>query len=473
MKASRRHFLQAAASLAGAAPGCARGATPLALGLAGLSALASHAATRPGSEYRALVCVFLRGGSDGHNWVVPTDPDGHAAYQRARGQLAVPLRELHRLARARSQAPGRTFGMAGPLAPLHALYERGEAALVANVGPMARPLTRAEALAGHHLPTVAGAHDEQAVAWQCLSADATGPGWGGRMGDILMSANAQPVFTMISSTGEPLFLCGDAARPLRVGENGPLERRAMAARDLAGLALDPDPAALLRASLQRDGVPGLPTAPIALPGEGRPHRFSLSADSLARQLATVTRIIDARVELGARRQVFMVSIGGFDTHQAQAQAEPELMARLAHAVNWFHGAMNGLGLSQQVTLFTASEFGRTLVPEGDGTDHGWGNHHFIVGGGLEGSDIVGRFPEAGVGSEEDLGSGRLLPTTSVTQLAATLGRWMGLSDTDLLDVLPGLDAFASRTLPLFPVRTTDAAASTLDRRPAGPREPAA
>jgi len=454
LSASRRHFLQAAAGLAAAGHGRpgAGAATPLALGLAGLGSLANHAAAGPGIAYKALVCVELRGGSDGHNWVVPMDPDGHAAYASARGRLAVPLHQLQALGSPLSQtrqARGRAFGMPTALAPLRSLYERGQAAVVANVGALARPLSRTEALAALPVPAEHCAHDDQALAWQCLSAEPAAPGWGARMGDILRSANVYPVLTSISGTGDPVFLCGGTAQPLRVGEHGLLAGRALRAGGCAALPGAhgaAELAALLHEGLQHSPRPALPAAPIALPGGGC---FSLAADSLARQLATVARIIGAHAALGARRQVFMVSMGGFDTHDGQSGSEPELMARLAHALGWFHGVLQARGLSRQVTLFTASEFGRTLAAFGDGSEHGWGNHHVVVGGAVKGGDIVGRFPSAGLGGADDVGSGRLLPSTSMSQLAATLGRWMGLSDADLLDVLPGLAAFDARTLALF------------------------
>jgi uncharacterized protein (DUF1501 family) len=147
-----------------------------------------------------------------------------------------------------------------------------------------------------------------------------------------------------------------------------------------------------------------------------------------------------------RRQVFMVTIGGFDSHSDQMRSQPVLMGRVAQSVDWFMGALSGAGLLNSTTLFSASDFGRTLTSNGDGSDHGWGSHHFIAGGAVRGGDIYGRFPVTALGTDTDVGSGRLLPTTSVTQYAATLGRWMGLSTSELGTVLPNLSNFSNTQL---------------------------
>ena len=447
MKASRRHFLQAVATLAGTAPACSHAGATLAARLAGLGTLASHATARANEPYRAVVCVFLRGGSDGHNWIVPTDAEGYAAYRRARGVLAIAPGRLRDLAAAPSQAPGRRFAMPEELAPLQALYERGDAAVVANVGPLQRPLTRAQALATDHVADTRHDHERPSLGWQTLSADPAAPGWGGRMGEILMSANGLPAFTTISLTGDPVYLAGHTLRPLRVRQGGGTDPRIAHALGRDGVA---EASALLGECLDREaGRIELPRTRVKLPDGASASPISLGGDPLVRQLAAVARIISIHEALGVRRQIFMVSADGFDTHHAQMRTEPELMTRLAYALGWFWDTIGALGRSPQVALFTASEFGRTLAPQGDGSDHGWGNHHLVIGGGLRGGDIVGRFPDTALGGAEDLGAGRLLPTTSVSQLAATLGRWMGLSDSELLDVLPGLDAMPSRTLPLL------------------------
>ncbi|MCU0968513.1 MAG: DUF1501 domain-containing protein [Rubrivivax sp.] len=465
MNASRRSLLRATAALGTLGP-----AAPLALSLAGLGTLSGHAAAA-GSGYRALVCLFMHGGNDAHNWVVPFDANRYATYAQQRGALALPASDLTEIRLATSQGDGRRFAMPSMLAPLRELHAQRKATIVANVGPLLRPLTRSEALEGRDLPPQLFSHNDQASTWQSLSPEGARSGWGGRMGDLLMSANAQPVFTAVTASGNAVFLAGDELQPYKVGETGPLSMRALGSswvhgsstagralrsvlaasgthpmqRDLTALvqrSIDADLA--LRNGLAGSTIPALPATPIALPGGGT---LRLDQDSLARQLAIVARIASAHATMGMQRQVFFVGIGGWDTHSGQPAVHPVLSARVAHAVRWFHDAIEDAGLGPNVMLFTASEFGRTLVSNGDGSDHGWGAHHFVVGGGVRGGDMVGRFPSLSAGSSADLGSGRLLPTTAVLQLAATCGRWLGLGDAQLLDVLPGLDRFATRTLP--------------------------
>lgn len=460
MKSARRHFLRAASALAGVAAGlpAARAsarpeaeATPGSPAQDGADPLAATADTD--SDYRALVCVFLRGGSDGHNWVVPLERGDYAAYRRARGPLAIERAHLLPVAPAGSGVGGRSFGMPPALAPLRTLYEEGAAAVVANIGPLARPLAREEALAGHGLPAGLLRHAEQANAWQCLSGSA-GPGawgWAGRLAERLSTLNAEPALTAIAASGDPLFLCGKSMAPVRVGAHGALAASPRAAACRQG-AHDHVLAASsrLQACLERSELTPLPELPLAVPGgAGRDDRFTLAADPLARQLAAVARIAVNHAQLGVRRQIFSVSATGFDLHLDQPRVEPELLARLAHAIAWFHDTLRSLGLDRNVLLFTASEFGRTLAAERGGSGHGWGNHHVVVGGGVRGGSIVGRFPEAGLGTAEDLGAGRLLPSTSVAQLAASCGHWLGLADGELRDLLPSLTAFDAPRLPLF------------------------
>ena len=176
---------------------------------------------------------------------------------------------------------------------------------------------------------------------------------------------------------------------------------------------------------------------------------TLDREGLARQLNIVAKMIVAGQTLGMKRQVFMVSIGGFDTHANQMRDQPILMARVAQSIDYFMNAMQAVNLLDNVTLFTASDFGRTLNSNGDGSDHGWGSHHYIVGGGVKGATIHGTFPVTALGTSTDVGSGRLLPGVSVTELAANLGGWMGLSRSEQEAVLPTLPAFGTRLPPMM------------------------
>jgi uncharacterized protein (DUF1501 family) len=199
-----------------------------------------------------------------------------------------------------------------------------------------------------------------------------------------------------------------------------------------------DTSAALQSALAGTAVPALPTTPVTLPGGGS---VTLSNEGLAKQLRMVAQLVAAGQTLGMRRQVFMVNIGGFDTHANQMRDQPLLMARVAQSIGYFMGALGAMGLQDKVTLFTASDFGRTLTSNGDGSDHGWGSHHFVAGGMVRGREIYGRMPIPALGTTDEVGSGRLLPSTGVTQLAARLGGWMGLSAAEQAWVLPNLAAF--------------------------------
>jgi uncharacterized protein (DUF1501 family) len=467
---SRRSFLQALGGLAAAAP---LRQVPLQLsaslaGLAALSGQAGHAADSSGG-YKAIVCLFLHGGNDSHNWVVPTDPDGYAGYLAARRELAWPLEKLLPLT-VTSQAAGRSFGMPTDLAPLHKWYEGGRAAVVANVGPLLRPLTRTEFLTGVGLPAKLFSHNDQASTWQSMWPEGAVSGWGGRMGDLLMSANAYPVFTAISTTGNAVFLTGRTVSQYQVGPSGPVAISGLAAsgtfganglpaalqRTLTSATNDPlqveykrilqrsmDTGGLLQTALAGTSVPAIPTTTIALGSGGN---VRLDRDALANQLRMVVQLLSAGERLGMRRQVFMVSMPGFDTHANQMRDQPSLMARVAHSVDYFLSALSALGLLDKVTLFTASEFGRALLSNGSGCDHGWGSHHVVAGGSVAGRNIHGRFPVPALGTADDVGSGRLLPSYDVAQLAAPLGRWMGLSDAEVATVLPRIGNFDAQAL---------------------------
>jgi uncharacterized protein (DUF1501 family) len=461
--ASRRQFLRIAAGLSAAAGPVS---APLATSLAALGTLAAGNAQAfdAAGPYRALVCLFMNGGNDSHNWVVPIDVTGYAEYSAARRELALPFGNLLPIG-STSQAAGRTFGMPSELQPLRKWYEAGQAAVVANVGPLVRPTTQAEFLAGTSLPSKLFSHNDQASAWQSLAPEGAPSGWGGRMGDILMSGNQHGVFTAISAAGNALFLSGSIVTQFQVGLDGPVTLNALTASSVFG---SPHGAAALRRTLAATGstahqgeytrivqraiesnavlqtaLPGVqvPAIPATLIPLGAGGSIALDQDSLARQLRTVARLIGAGQTLGMRRQVFMVSMGGFDSHANQVRDQPALMARVSQSIDYFMSALSAMGMLESVTLFTASDFGRTLASNGSGSDHGWGSHHFVAGGAVNGRDIYGRFPITALRTSDDVGSGRLLPSTSVTEYAATLGRWMGLSNADLSLVLPNLSNF--------------------------------
>ena len=476
MHASRRAFFRTAASLAAATAnplgtGLNLRLATLATQLAGLGALAASQAqaANTGDGYKALVCLYMAGGNDSHNWIVPTDTGNRATYASARGELAWPADKVQAITSS-TQGSGRSFGMPLELAPLRSWYEQGRCAVVANVGTLARPITKADFKAGVGLPAKLFSHNDQAATWQSLQPEGAPTGWGGRMGDILMAANQQPVFTAVSASGNAVFLSGNQVTQYQVGPNGPVQINGAQAGWRAGSTLVPgtlrsllaaggnnafeaeylkvvqrslDTTSTLQTALAASTVAALPTTAVTLPNGST---LALATDALAKQLRVVAQLIAASPGLGMKRQVFMVQIGGFDSHSNQMRDQPLLMARVAQSVNWFLGTMQAQGLLNNVLLFTASDFGRTLASNGDGCDHGWGGHHLVAGGAVKGREIYGSMPVTALGTNDDLGSGRLLPSTSVTQYAATLGGWMGLSAAELRSVLPNLGEFSTGKL---------------------------
>jgi uncharacterized protein (DUF1501 family) len=451
LNASRRLFLRQSAAL-----GLAGTAAPLALNLAAIGAAAASTA----ADYKALVCVFLYGANDAHNTVVPYDAAAYAGYAAVRGPLAWATSELTPLAPTTPLPAGRQVALPAALSPLGALFAAGQCAVLANVGPLVVPTDRTSFNARSvPLPPKLFSHNDQQSVWQSSVPEGAKFGWGGRIGDLLASSNANQIFTCNSLTGNAVFLSGQTVQPFSVdATQGSIPFSALTAGTLYGSAAG---TAALRSTLTRTRTQLLENDLRAINQRSIASNTAMSAalaaapaltttfptgSTLAAQLAMVAKIISVSEQLGARRQVFMVSLGGFDTHANQANTHPALLAQLASAIDAFQKAMVELNAAQKVTLFTASDFGRTLVINGDGTDHGWGGHHFVVGGAVKGRQVVGAYPDLASGVSTDAGNGRLIPTTAVEQYAATLALWMGVAPTDLALILPNLGNFPVRDL---------------------------
>ena len=450
---SRRQFLQNAAHLSVAGT-----AAPFALNLAGIGAAAAQTAT----DYRALVCVFLYGANDHNNTVIPYDAASFATYTNARATIARPFADLLPLTSINplpGANAGRQFALAKELAPLKTIWDAGKLGIVANVGPLIVPTTKTQYTnLSVPLPPKLFSHNDQQSVWQASAAEGAINGWGGRMGDLMASQNTNTVFTCNSITGSAVFLAGQSTISYQLGTSGSvaitgtkgtLFGSASASGSLKSLVttggsniFTQDLAETTQRSIDADAslATALATAPdLTLPAD-------LANSSLAAQLRVVARMIASRTQLGAMRQVFLVSLGGFDTHDYQLINQPALHTQVASALSYFYNATVALGVADKVTAFTGSDFGRTLTSNGDGSDHGWGSHHFVMGGAVRGQQYFGTFPIMGINNNDEVGSGRLLPSTSVDQYAATLARWFGVSDTDLKLVVPNIINFSSSNL---------------------------
>jgi uncharacterized protein (DUF1501 family) len=352
---------------------------------------------------------------------------------------------------------------------LAALFNAGRAAVQLNVGPLVVPTTRwAFSNRAVPLPPKLFSHNDQVSVWQSSSPEGSTVGWGGRMGDLALSSNRDSLFTCISSTGNSVFLAGQSAVPYQLATNGAV-RAEPVARDLFPAR---DVREVLRTLVTRPRTDALESAYNAIAARGIAAEAQVNAalsgvtagaafpggNPLAAQLSLVARVIGARLALGTKRQVFFVSMGGFDTHDFQLGKHAELLAQVSSALGAFDSAITQLGVAEQVTAFTASDFGRTLTFNYGGTDHGWGSHHFVVGGAVRGAAYYGQAPELSVGSSDapedqgHAGQGRLIPTTSVDQFAATLARWFGAGEEQIREILPNLSHFgAAAGRPDYPV----------------------
>jgi uncharacterized protein (DUF1501 family) len=452
---SRREFLKrgSALSVAGAA-------APWALNLAAISEAAAQSAT----DYKALVCVFLYGGNDHGNTLVPYDQGTYDVYATLRSTLATERSALDGTVLTPAQnfelPNGRQYALAPQLAALKPVFDAGRLGVLLNIGPLIRPTTKTQYNARSvPLPPRLFSHNDQQSTWQASAPEGSASGWGGRIGDLLASGNGQSVFTAVSVTGNAVYLSGRSAVQYQVTTNGSvpissigstLYGSAAAAQALRSLItntpstnlFEREHARVVQRSIDADSA-----LRSALSGISVGTAFP--ATGLGSQLSMVARMIAARNAVGAKRQVFFVGIGGFDTHDKLAEQHPALLTQVGAALAAFDAAMIELGTSQQVTAFTASDFGRTLSSNGDGSDHGWGSFHFISGGAVRGQRFHGRAPMPGNNGDDDVGQGRMLPTMAVDQLAATLATWMGVSDTDLSTVVPGIGNYTQKDLGLF------------------------
>lgn len=454
MAITRRSFLKASSyTLA---------ATSLGSMSALLTSLPSQAAQS--DSYKAMVCLFFLGGMDNYDTIIPYDTNSYQRWAEIRNSIIsrqstprtrealLPITPINS-----HQFGDRQFALPPEFSGIQQLFQSGSAAIVGNVGPLIEPITSNQIGAEQvKLPPRLFSHNDQQSLWMSGATEGAQYGWAGLYADAL--SNVGNPFANISTGGAELLLTGKQTAPYIVsGGQAPtiavveqaseanhqqLTEHFSAEYFQQGNLLQQEIKNKIHNSFSANNLYNSATNQSAALATEFPN------SSLSQQLETVAKSIAAREQLGSNRQVFSVAIGGFDTHSEQAASLPELQKQIDEAVVAFYQSMVELGLQNDVTLFTASDFGRTLASNGDGTDHGWGAHHFVIGGGVQGGQIYGDIPIADFNHPLDAGSGRLIPTQSVDQYAAALGRWFGIEQSELERIFPNLANFNS-SLNLF------------------------
>ncbi|MFT5501142.1 MAG: hypothetical protein ACI88G_001275 [Woeseiaceae bacterium] len=410
----------------------------------------------PFPDYKALVCVFLHGGNDSFNMLVPRSNAEYNVYAASRQNMAVAQQDL--LAINPLTADGSDYGLHPTMSGLQGLFENNRAAFISNVGPLVEPTSKADYLTQSVLlPPQLFSHNDQQDQWNSLKgATVSKTGWAGRLADFIRTAvTDQQIATNVSLSGSSLFQSAQETIAYVMGSNGPipfqgfgdagifLEQRLAMERIIdanydtiyeRGFA-DVQRRAIATADLVGDALAGAPALTTVFP-----------QSPLGNQLRTVAQMIAVRDVFEMQRQIFFVGIGGFDSHDDQVINQPGLIGGISDAMTAFYDATVELSVADSVTSFTQSDFGRTLTSNGDGTDHAWGGVQLVVGDAVRGRDMYGTFPSLALGGPDDVGGGRLIPTTSADQYAATLAKWFGIPDVELDMVAPNIGNFAARDL---------------------------
>ena len=413
--------------------------------------------------YQALVCIFLSGGNDGHNTVIPisTAQQKYSLYAQGRQGLALAQSSLLPVNNGSD-----VYGLHPSMPEMQTLYNQGTMAILANVGNLVQPINR-DGYNSNNLAIVPGqlfSHSDQANQWQsAIPNGIASNGWGGRIADLMQTQNAGAVFPPITNSADcGLFCTGQQTFPATVPPPIAGFPGATGMATITGVQNQSAPTAGMQQLLTFDNGLQLVQAGNGIVERGNSYAQTLTGllqsskittafpagNPLAAQLQTVANVMSVRAQLGLTRQIFFCDFGSFDTHGLQLETQQALLQQLSQAVLAFYQATQELGIASSVTTFTASEFGRTLNPSGtDGSDHAWGNHHFILGGGVQGGKFYGTFPSLVLGSENDANNrGTLIPTTAISQYGATLAQWFGVSGANLPSVFPNMGNFGSSNL---------------------------
>lgn len=469
---NRRVFLTRSAQM-----GALGAAAPFAMNMSLINDAAAFTGTGP---YQALVCLFLLGGNDHDDTLIPYDNTNYNLYSAIRGGGAGQAAGGIARAKADLAATALTpvvpqtltnnvqYALHPAMTRMKAHWDQQRLATLLNVGTLIRPTTLAEYQSQNKaqfpLPFGLFSHNDQQSVWQSSAPEGATSGWGGRLADIAMSSNTNTIFTAISAAGNSVFLTGQQALAYQVSGSGAIRLRNGSSR-VAGsnvaydmmrqIMTQPDPSAhifegeynrVTKRSIDSEGVYSAGVNGATL---NTSFAQGTATSGIAAQLRIVARSIAARQALGVNRQVFFVTMGGYDHHDNLISGHNTLLGQLDFAMDAFYKATLEMGIADKVTLFTASDFGRTLSSNGDGSDHGWGGHHFILGGGVKGGRHYGVAPTVSMSGPGQVGQGRQLPTTSVDQYGATLSSWLGASTGEMSTLFPNIGNFSGSNLGFF------------------------
>ena len=414
------------------------------------------------TDFRALVCVFLFGGNDSFNMLVPRSGAEYNVYADSRQNLAIARESL--LPIQSLNPDGSLYGLHPSMNAIHNLFESQRAAFVANVGPLIEPTTKEQYRnKSVKLPPQLFSHNDQQAQWQTLRGQKPSKtGWAGRVADLLrLNVSSQRLAINVSLSGNQLMQESEAAGSYVIGPNGPLAFLGFDTGRPSSMNYFPDKQRIAFnqiiganynnlyeqafAEIQERAIANVDSVNSAF-NSAPPLATPFPASSLSQQLKTVARLISVREQLQMKRQIFFVATGGFDSHDDQIQNQPGLLNNVSESINAFYNATIELGVSSEVTTFTQSDFGRTLTSNGDGTDHGWGGVQMIVGDSVLGRNIYGVYPRLEIDGPDDVRGGRMIPTTSADQYAATLAKWIGIPGADLVQVAPNINNFFQQDL---------------------------
>ncbi len=419
------------------------------------------AAAQTAEDYKALVCINLFGGNDQSNTVIPRSGAAYTAYQNARPTLAVSSASI--LPVSPTGFAGPELGFSPSLPGLRTLFEQGRCAVLANVGTLVEPVTRDQYRAGtKRVPRQLFSHSDQSILWEAGPSDRTSQsGWLGRIGDLTadtFNAGSQVSLTM-SIAGTTLILAGDQTIQYQISSGG-----VSRVQNTNSLYSSEPGGAALRQLLTKQGTNTFENALTTISARAMsnaalvesatsgqtPLTTTFPGTGLGAQARMVARMIGARKALSHKRQIFVISMGGFDNHGELVKDHAARLTELEGAMSALYAATVEMGVASSVTSFTTSEFGRALQHNGRGSDHGWGGHHLIVGGAVQGRRVYGSWPTVALGGAEDAGNGALVPTTSLDEYGATLARWFGASTAQLSTVMPNLSRFSTPNLGFLP-----------------------